>query len=157
MTKGLNDSKKRVLSEAEQVILSLPSYAYFADEQDTMDSLIFGGYFVHRERLSILDQAVEAAKNDVGLPPETPIKASPPNTPAFAALRNLPPHQRARLREAMLAILDKVEAICFFSLVWKYDRSVSPVSCSQPRAKRSPKFKALYLTCDFYETPCRRK
>jgi len=126
MANRLDNDEDRLLNQAERLISTLPSHVYFADEQDTTESLLFGGYFVHREKLAILDQAVEAAKKEVGLPPETAIKASPPNTPSFARLRKLPPAQRTRLREAMLAILDKVEAICFFSMVWKYDRSISP-------------------------------
>ena len=120
------NNKEQFLREAECIISSLPSYVYFADEQDTTDSLLFGGYFIHREKLVILDRAVEAVKKDVGLPPESAIKASPPNNSTYTSLRNLLPEKRDQLRESMMAILDKIDAICFFSMVWKYDRSFSP-------------------------------
>jgi len=122
----LSDDEDRLLEQAQRLVSSLPSHVYFADEQDTNESLLLGGYFVHREKLSVLDQAVEAVKKKAGLPPEAPVKASPPDKPSFAALRKLPRPQRAELRKGMLGILDMIEAICFFSMVWKYDPDVSP-------------------------------
>jgi|GEM_PF-1894378 len=116
----------QLIKEVESLISSLPSHVYFADEQDTRESLLFGGYCVHRERLTLLDQEVEAAKRSVGLDAENAIKASPPQTVSFMKLRSLSREQRSGLRSAMLAILDKLDAVCFFSMVWKYDPSFSP-------------------------------
>lgn len=109
--------------EAEKLVSELPSFVFFADEQDTADSMLFGGYLIHREKLYHLDQGVAEAKTSVGLPPDAPVKWSPPETPSYKALRDLARPKRKVFVQKMLTLLEPLEASCFFSLVWKYDRS----------------------------------
>lgn len=126
MTDRGNRQSREIEKIAGRGIGMMPSYVYFADEQDSRESLLFGGFLVHREQLSLLDEAVARAKTDVGLPPHASIKASPPDTPSYAAQRGLSPERREVLRQAVLAILSRIDALCFFSMVWKYDPTVSP-------------------------------
>ena len=107
--------------EFEKKVQELPSYVYFADEQDTRRSLLFGGLLIHREKLHLLDEGMAEAKSSVGLPANAPIKWSPPNSHEYAAQRALDPKQRPLLREKVLALLAGLECTCFFSMSWKFD------------------------------------
>lgn len=40
---------------------SVPSFVFFGDEQDTGESLLFGGFFLSRAKLFLLDGQVAAA------------------------------------------------------------------------------------------------
>jgi len=98
-----------------------PSFVFFADEQAPTHSLLFGGYLMHRQDLHILDDSVAAAKHAVGLPDDAPLKSSPPSdNSAYQAQRSLDPDKRGVLRGHMLEVLSKLNAICFFSMIWKY-------------------------------------
>lgn len=68
-----------------------PSFVFFGDEQDTTDSMLFGGILIRRQTLKALDDGVTAAKVAVGLDPYDPVKPSPPRKPVYAAQRSLPP------------------------------------------------------------------
>jgi hypothetical protein len=98
-----------------------PSFVFFADEQAPTNSLLFGGYLMHRQDLDILDDSVAAAKHAVGLPDDAPLKSSPPSdNSAYQAQRSLDPGKRGVLRGHMMEVLSKLNAICFFSMIWKY-------------------------------------
>jgi hypothetical protein len=110
------------LKQIEEAVSAMPTYVYFADEQDTRDSMLFGGVLVHRQKLADLDDGIAKIKESVGLAERNPIKWSPSDSDAYAAQRNLSHENRRDLRERVLSLLEKIEATSFFSLVWKFDK-----------------------------------
>lgn len=117
--------KDRALRAIEESVSALPSFVYFADEQDTTESMLFGGFLVHRQKLSLLDEGMANIKKDVGLSPRDPIKWSPPDDGHYAGQRSLSDEQRKGLRDSVPRLLVDLEATCFFSLVWKFDKGLT--------------------------------
>lgn len=109
-------------STINKAVAGLPSYVYFADEQDSVESLLFGGVFVHREKLVILDRGMADVKRAFGLTERDPVKWSPRQEEAYKPQRDLQSEQRTELRSKVLGLLDCLDATCFFAMVWKADK-----------------------------------
>ncbi len=98
----------------------MESFIYFADEQAERECYLFGGYVIGKQHLKALDEQVRSLKQKFGIPPDAPVKFSPPpDNPRYDAERQVPVPERQGLFRTILEALEGLDAKVVACYLWK--------------------------------------